>query len=167
DDDDDDDDDDNNDNDADDNDEGLRSSSCSRETERDKDNNCLLMEQEGWMCTLAGKEYPTMDDNTVSCADGFKAKLEYLLSLLLTFEEMFAHTDVVFDIVQQKAMDVAKNRESDKHNGRAQQDPERMHMRWRRQGTWNVRLTYKVLYDSIQDNIKSQIAQRYKSWDSM
>lgn len=35
------------DDDDDDYDEGLKSSSCSRETERDKEHNCLLMEQGG------------------------------------------------------------------------------------------------------------------------
>lgn len=42
------------------------------------------------------------------------------------------------------------------------EDLEIMHMRWHRQGTQDVRHTYKALCDSIQDNIKSQIAQVQK-----
>lgn len=47
------------------------------------------------------------------------------------------------------------------------EDPEIMHRRKCQQGTQDVRHTYKALYDSIHDNTKSQIAQRYKSLDSM
>jgi hypothetical protein len=43
------------------------------------------------------------------------------------------------------------------------EDPEIMHRRKRRLGTEDVRHTYKALHDSVHDNIKSQIAQMYKS----
>ncbi|KAK9976792.1 hypothetical protein ABG768_021993 [Culter alburnus] len=56
----------------------------------------------------------TMDDDTLDCAKGFVRKLEdfEFVFMLYTYEQIFSETDVVFDIVQQRAMDVlyCKNR---------------------------------------------------------
>ncbi|XP_026110013.1 uncharacterized protein LOC113082684 isoform X2 [Carassius auratus] len=55
-----------------------------------------------------------MDDETLDCAKGFVRKLEdfEFVFMLYTYEQIFSETDVVFDIVQQRAMDVlyCKNR---------------------------------------------------------
>ncbi|CAM4569059.1 unnamed protein product [Leuciscus chuanchicus] len=50
----------------------------------------------------------TMDDDTLDCAKGFVRKLEdfEFVFMLYTYEQIFSETDVVFDIVQQRAMDV-------------------------------------------------------------
>ncbi len=50
----------------------------------------------------------TMDDDTLDCAKGFVRKLEDIefVFMLYTYEQIFSETDVVFDIVQQRAMDV-------------------------------------------------------------
>ncbi|KAF5896859.1 zinc finger MYM-type protein 1-like isoform X1, partial [Clarias magur] len=49
-----------------------------------------------------------MDDDTLDCAKGFVRKLEdfEFVFMLYTYEQIFSETDVVFDIVQQRAMDV-------------------------------------------------------------
>ncbi|XP_048029629.1 zinc finger MYM-type protein 1 [Megalobrama amblycephala] len=56
----------------------------------------------------------TMDDDTLDCAKGFVRKLEdfEFVFMLYTYEQIFSETDVVFDIVQQRAMYVlyCKNR---------------------------------------------------------
>ncbi len=46
--------------------------------------------------------------NTLDCAKGFVRKLEdfEFVFMLYTYEQIFSETDVVFDIVQQRAMDV-------------------------------------------------------------
>ncbi|XP_021446987.2 zinc finger MYM-type protein 1 [Oncorhynchus mykiss] len=133
-------------------------------------------------------EHPNMDDDTIFDANGFKTQLEdfHFIFLLLTFEYIFACTDVVFDSVQQNAMDVefCKRRienlllKIEEHKSEEEfsaiyqkasnmtDDPELMHRRKRRQGTQDVLQTYKSLYDSIHDNIKTQIAQRFQSLDS-
>ncbi len=50
----------------------------------------------------------TMDDDTLDCAKGFVRKLEdfEFVFMLYTYEQIFSETDVVFDIVQQRAVDV-------------------------------------------------------------
>ncbi len=52
---------------------------------------------------------PVMDDDTVRGALGFIGYLEdfEFMFFLFTFKAIFALTDVVFDIVQHKAMDIA------------------------------------------------------------
>ncbi|XP_067272668.1 uncharacterized protein [Pseudorasbora parva] len=55
-----------------------------------------------------------MDDDTLDCAKGFVRKLEDFecVFMLYTYEQIFSETDVVFDVVQQRTMDVlyCKNR---------------------------------------------------------
>ncbi|XP_026098588.1 uncharacterized protein LOC113069639 [Carassius auratus] len=55
-----------------------------------------------------------MDDDTLDCAKGFVRKLEdfEFVFMLYTYEQICSETNVVFDIVQQRAMDVlyCKNR---------------------------------------------------------
>uniref|UniRef100_A0A3Q2YVJ5 HAT C-terminal dimerisation domain-containing protein n=1 Tax=Hippocampus comes TaxID=109280 RepID=A0A3Q2YVJ5_HIPCM len=50
----------------------------------------------------------SMDDDTLDCAKGFLMKLEdfEFVFMSYTYEQIFSETDVVFDIVQQRAMDV-------------------------------------------------------------
>uniref|UniRef100_A0A673BCZ9 DUF4371 domain-containing protein n=1 Tax=Sphaeramia orbicularis TaxID=375764 RepID=A0A673BCZ9_9TELE len=50
----------------------------------------------------------TMDDDTLDCAKGFVMKLDdfEFVFMLYTYEQIFSETDVVFDIVQQRPMDV-------------------------------------------------------------
>ncbi|KAL2083806.1 hypothetical protein ACEWY4_021579 [Coilia grayii] len=129
-------------------------------------------------------DHPSMDDETTSLADGLRAKLEDfdLMFLLYTFEELFSHTDVLFDILQQKSMDVSfcmrriehlmqvldelkLDRAFNKIYSRAAmltQDPELAHRRKRRQGQQDQHEVYKTLYDSIHDSVRTQITQRFQ-----
>lgn len=134
-------------------------------------------------------EHPSMDDDTTRMADGLKAKLEDFdfMFLLFTFEAVFAHTDVLFDILQHKSMDVSfckkrienlmQKMEELKSEGAFDaiyskavdmtEDPEVMHRRKRRQGQQNQREVYKTLYDSIHSSLSSQIAQRFRHLDRL
>lgn len=129
-------------------------------------------------------EHPSMDDETTRLADGLKAKLEdfEFMFLLFTFEELFAQTDVLFNILQQKVMDVAfckqrienfmqllnelkSDRAFEKTYSKAAsltEDPEFGHRRKRRQGEQDHRQVYKTLYDSVHDSIKAQLTQRFQ-----
>lgn len=132
--------------------------------------------------------HPSMDDESIRMADGFNAKLEdfEFMFLLFTFEQIFAHTDVVFDILQKKAMDISfcKNRvnrllqtieelRSEQVFDRifskttdVTEDPAQ-HSRRRRQGNEDPREVYKRLYDSIHVSVKSQIEQRFQNLECL
>ena len=104
---------------------------------------------------------------------------------LFTFEQLFAHTDVVFDILQHKSMDIAfcKRRienllqiidelkvESvfDKIYTRAAtqtEDPDVSHRAKRR--LLNPRQAYRALYDAIHDSMLTQITQRFQHLDRL
>ncbi|KAK9977154.1 hypothetical protein ABG768_018975 [Culter alburnus] len=107
----------------------------------------------------------TMDDDTLDCAKGFVRKLEdfEFVFMLYTYEQIFSETDVVFDIVQQRAMDVlyCKNRiesllafvkEKRKRRLTQLQDPQ---------------VRYRNLYMAILDNILEQIPRRFSNLESM
>ena len=49
-----------------------------------------------------------MDDETIRLVDGLRCKMEEFefVFFLFAFEQLFAHTDVVFDILQHKSMDI-------------------------------------------------------------
>uniref|UniRef100_A0A9J7XFA7 DUF4371 domain-containing protein n=1 Tax=Cyprinus carpio carpio TaxID=630221 RepID=A0A9J7XFA7_CYPCA len=118
----------------------------------------------------------TMDDDTLDCAKGFVRKLEdfEFVFMLYTYEQIFSETDVVFDIVQQRAMDVlyCKNRiesllafvKEKRSEGAFQaiyakiadltSDPRDEPMR-------------KNLYMAILDNILEQIPRRFSNLESM
>ena len=128
-------------------------------------------------------DHPSMDDETIRLADGLRGKLEdfEFVFLLFTFEQLFSHTDVVFDILQHKSMDVSYCRlriesllrivEELKlestfvqiyQRAVAVDDPELFHRRKRRQGQSDLRQAYRRLYDSIHDSIITQITQRFQ-----
>ena len=103
--------------------------------------------------------------------EGVSVKLKVAKKLVSTFEQLFAHTDVVFDILQHKSMDIAfcKRRienllqiidelkvESvfDKIYTRAAtqtEDPDVSHRAKRR--LLNPRQAYRALYDAIHDSM--------------
>ncbi|KAL7385224.1 hypothetical protein ABVT39_017898 [Epinephelus coioides] len=104
----------------------------------------------------------TMDDDTLGCAKGFVMKLEdfEFVFMLYTYEQIFSETDVVFDIVQQRAMDVlyCKNRiESllacqEETACQREEDPKER---------------YRNLYMAILDNLTEQIPRRFANLESM
>ncbi|KAK0151974.1 Zinc finger MYM-type protein 1 [Merluccius polli] len=130
---------------------------------------------------------PTMDDETIRLADGLRCKMEEFefVFFLFTFEQLFAHTDVVFDILQHKSMDIAfcKRRienllqiidelkvESvfDKIYTRAAtqtENPDASHRAKRR--LLNPRQAYRALYDAIHDSMLTQITQRFQHLDRL
>lgn len=132
-------------------------------------------------------ERPMMDDETIRLADGLRSKMQEFefAFLLFTFEQLFSHTDVVFDILQHKSMDVAfcKRRIEnllqildelkvqsafDKIYARAAsltEDPDLSHRVKRR--LLNPRQSYRALYDSIHDNLRTQITQRFQHLDRL
>lgn len=129
-------------------------------------------------------EHPSMDDETACFADGLKTKSEDFdfMFLLFTFEVLFSHTDVLFDILQHKSMDVSfcmrridhlmkvldelkLERAFDNIYNRVAmltEDPELAHRRKRRQGQQDQYQVYKALYDSIHNSIRAQITQRFQ-----
>ncbi|XP_067436490.1 zinc finger MYM-type protein 1-like isoform X2 [Thunnus thynnus] len=133
--------------------------------------------------------HPSMDDESVRTADGLKTKLENFefMFLLYTSEQIFSETDVMFDVLQKKAMDVSlckrsveklmdtleelKSEEAfERIFSRAAdvtEDPELVHRRKRRQGNEDPRKVYRRLYDSIHTSVKSQIGQRYQNLECL
>ncbi|ROL48605.1 Zinc finger MYM-type protein 1 [Anabarilius grahami] len=132
----------------------------------------------------------TMDDDTLDCAKGFVRKLEdfEFVFMLYTYEQIFSETDVVFDIVQQRAMDVlyCKNRiesllafvKEKRSEGAFQaiyaktadltSDPRDEPMRKRRlTQLQDPQVRYRNLYMAILDNILEQIPQRFSNLESM
>ncbi|XP_026110012.1 uncharacterized protein LOC113082684 isoform X1 [Carassius auratus] len=131
-----------------------------------------------------------MDDETLDCAKGFVRKLEdfEFVFMLYTYEQIFSETDVVFDIVQQRAMDVlyCKNRiesllafvKEKRSEGAFQaiyaktadltSDPRDEPMRKRRlTQLQDPQVRYRNLYMAILDNILEQIPQRFSNLESM
>ena len=130
----------------------------------------------------------TMDDDTLDCAKGFVRKLDdfEFVFMLYTYEQIFSETDVVFDIVQQRTMDVlycTKIIESvlafvkEKRSEWAFQavyakaadltsDPRDEPMRKRRL-IQDPQERYRNLYMDILDNILEQIPQRFSNLKSM
>ncbi|ROL42089.1 Zinc finger MYM-type protein 1 [Anabarilius grahami] len=132
----------------------------------------------------------TMDDDTLDCAKGFVRKLEdfEFVFMLYTYEQIFSETDVVFDIVQQRAMDVlyCKNRiesllafvKEKRSEGDFQaiyaktadltSDPRDEPMRKRRlTQLQDPQVRYRNLYMAILDNILEQIPLRFSNLESM
>ncbi|KAL1281285.1 hypothetical protein QQF64_000088 [Cirrhinus molitorella] len=132
----------------------------------------------------------TMDDDTLDCAKGFVRKLEdfEFVFMLYTYEQIFSETDVVFDIAQQRAMDVLyckKRIESllafvkEKRSEGAFQavyaktadltsDPRDEPMRKRRlTQLQDPQERYRNLYMAILDNILEQIPRRFSNLKSM
>ncbi len=132
----------------------------------------------------------TMDDDTLDCAKGFVRKLEdfEFVFMLYTYEQIFSETDVVFDIVQQRALDVLyckKRIESllafvkEKRSEGAFQavyakaadltsDPRDEPMRKRRlTQLQDPQERYRNLYMAILDNILEQIPRRFSHLESM
>uniref|UniRef100_A0A8C5DNQ5 Zinc finger MYM-type protein 1 n=1 Tax=Gouania willdenowi TaxID=441366 RepID=A0A8C5DNQ5_GOUWI len=132
----------------------------------------------------------TMDDDTLDCAKGFLMKLEYFefVFMLYTFEQIFSETDVVYDIVQQRAMDVLyckKRIESllayvkEKRSEGAFQtvyakaahltsDPQTERLRKRRLSQLqDPKERYRNLYMAILDNLSEQIPRRFVNLESM
>ncbi|KAK9976591.1 hypothetical protein ABG768_021796 [Culter alburnus] len=132
----------------------------------------------------------TMDDDTLDCAKGFVRKLEdfEFVFMLYTYEQIFSETDVVFDIVQQRAMDVlyCKNRiesllafvKEKRSEGAFQaiyakttdltSDPRDEPMRKRRlTQLQDPQVRYRNLYMAILDNILEQIPRRFSNLESM
>ncbi|KAF5891640.1 Zinc finger MYM-type protein 1, partial [Clarias magur] len=130
-----------------------------------------------------------MDDDTLDCAKGFVRKLEdfEFVFMLYTYEQIFSETDVVFDIVQQRAMDVLyckKRIEShlafvkEKRSEGAFQavyaktdltsDPRDKPMRKRRlTQLQDPQERYRNLYMAILDNILEQIPRCFSNLESM
>uniref|UniRef100_A0A8C5G6F7 TTF-type domain-containing protein n=1 Tax=Gouania willdenowi TaxID=441366 RepID=A0A8C5G6F7_GOUWI len=132
----------------------------------------------------------TMDDDTLDCAKGFLMKLEdfEFVFMLYTFEQIFSETDVVYDIVQQRAMDVLyckKRIESllayvkEKRSEGAFQtvyakaahltsDPQTERLRKRRLlQLQDPKECYRNLYMAILDNLSEQIPRRFANLESM
>lgn len=134
-------------------------------------------------------EHPSMDDETTRLADGLKGKLEdfEFMFLLFTFEQLFAQTDILFNILQQKAMDVAFCKRRIEHlmqllaelrSDRAfeetyskaasvTEDPEFGHRRRRRQGEQSHTEFYRSLYEAVHDSIRAQLTQRFQQLDRL
>ncbi len=132
----------------------------------------------------------TIDDDTLDCAKGFVRKLEdfEFVFMLYTYEQIFSETDVVFDIVQQRAMDVLYCKKiiesllafvKEKRSEGAFQavyakaadltsDPRDEPMRKRRlTQLQDPQERYRNLYMAILDNILEQIPRRFSNLESM
>ncbi|XP_039602238.1 cilia- and flagella-associated protein 47-like [Polypterus senegalus] len=110
----------------------------------------------------------SMDDDTLVAAKGFIMKLEdfEFVLMLYTYEQIFSETDVVFDIVQQRTMDVlyckkrigsllafVKEKRSDEaYQAVYAKDPQDR---------------YRNLYMAILDNLMEQISQHFSNLESM
>ena len=132
----------------------------------------------------------TMDDDTLDCAKGFVMKLEdfEFMFMLYTYEQIFSETDVVFDIVQQRAMDVLyckkriesllafvkeKRSEGDfqavyEKAAGLTSDPRNEPLRKRCLSQFqDPQERYRNLYMAILDNLMEQIPLRFSSLESL
>uniref|UniRef100_A0A8C5AGU6 HAT C-terminal dimerisation domain-containing protein n=1 Tax=Gadus morhua TaxID=8049 RepID=A0A8C5AGU6_GADMO len=132
----------------------------------------------------------TMDDDTLDCAKGFVRKLEdfEFVFMLYTYEQIFSETDVVVDIVQQRAMDVLyckkriesllafvkeKRSEGDfqavyEKAAGLTSDPRNEPLRKRRQSQFqDPQERYRNLYMAILDNLMEQIPLRFSNLESL
>ncbi|KAL6483674.1 hypothetical protein MHYP_G00085460 [Metynnis hypsauchen] len=132
----------------------------------------------------------SMDDDTLDCAKGLLMKLEdfEFVFMLYTYEQIFSETDVVFDIVQQRAMDVlyCKKRiesllafvKKKRSEGAFQavyakaadltSDPQINPMRKRRLSQLqDPKERYRNLYMAILDNLTEQLPCRFANLESL
>ncbi|KAK9976933.1 hypothetical protein ABG768_018754, partial [Culter alburnus] len=132
---------------------------------------------------------PAMDDDTVRGALGFIGYLEdfEFLFFLFTFRAIFSLTDVVFDIVQHKAMDIAfcrqkinnllstlenlgsEDRFTQIYDSAAHLSDVRAPRlsRAKMKGGMDVKGYYRLIYMSVIDNQMMQIKQRFADLDNL
>ncbi|KAG2469274.1 LTBP3 protein, partial [Polypterus senegalus] len=132
----------------------------------------------------------SMDDDTLDAANGFIMKLENFefMFMLYTYEQIFSETDVVFDIVLQKAMDVLyckkrigsllaffKEKRSEEAYQAVYAKAANLTSDLRDEPIRKRRLSqlqdpqdrYTSLYMAILDNLMEQISQRFSNLESM
>ncbi len=135
----------------------------------------------------------TMDDDMLDCAKGFVEETGGFWVCVhvhvYTYEQIFSETDVVFDIVQQRAMDVlyckkriesllafVKGEEGQRGLSKLFMPKQQISHQTQEMSPWGKRrLTqlqdpqerYRNLYMAILDNILEQIPRRFSNLESM